>query len=41
LEEAISLYVADEPHKGTIKAMDRKQPRRPMEVGEMRVMVPA
>jgi predicted RNase H-like HicB family nuclease len=37
LEEAISLYLDDDPNAGTIT--DVEVPRRPMEVGEMKVCV--
>jgi predicted RNase H-like HicB family nuclease len=45
LQEAISLYVADDPVEGKIKKMKKmkKTPDardKPMRVGEMRVLVP-
>jgi predicted RNase H-like HicB family nuclease len=46
LEEAISLYLHDEPGLGRIEGKDKLSPEPPesrprMEVGEMRVKVPA
>lgn len=44
LQEAISLYVADDPDHGHISEMSPvgdEPPRKPMQIGEMRVMVPA
>lgn len=44
LEEAISLYLHDRPDAGVIKEMEKPKlpsPSRHMEVGEMRVKVPA
>ncbi len=40
LEEAISLYIADDPDAATIQDME-KLPGRGMQVGEMRVQIPA
>lgn len=41
LEEAISLYLHDRPDGGKIRTMEEKEPERHMEVGSMRVRVPA
>ncbi len=45
LEEAISLYVTDDPGGGTLGAMkqvaDSGRPVKPMSIGELRVRVPA
>ena len=45
LEEAISLYVTDDPGGGTLGAMqkvaDSDRPVKPMSIGELRVRVPA
>lgn len=45
LEEAISLYLHDEPSKGTIQRWPGKKTppdaSRPMEIDELRVKVPA
>lgn len=48
LEEAISLYLHDRPDAGFIEKMEKPrgpvsptEPQRQMEVGEMRVKVPA
>jgi predicted RNase H-like HicB family nuclease len=41
LEEAIALYVTDEPDAGAIRDVTDDPPRRAMRVGEMRVTVPA
>ena len=46
LQEAISMYVMDDPDAGTISAMQKREPERatrgqPMSVNEMRVKVPA
>lgn len=41
LEEAISLYLTNEPDRGTIHKMVKKQETRRMQVDEMRVQVPA
>jgi predicted RNase H-like HicB family nuclease len=44
LEEAISLYLHDQPGQGVTKDPGDNQPdapTRPMEIGEMRVKVPA
>ncbi len=45
LGEAISLYLTDEPDAGKVKGMEELPPDPPaprkMEVGEMRVKVPA
>ncbi len=41
LEEAISLYVADDPDAGAIRAMEPKEPQKRMQVEEMRVQIPA
>lgn len=40
LEEAISLYLTDDPDAGTISRMEKPSQRR-MEVDELRVTVPA
>lgn len=43
LEESISLYLADNPEAGKIRhtEKDDKPPRKPMQVDEMRVKIPA
>ena len=43
LEEAISLYVTDDPDAGKISSLSlgSDPPRHPLQVGEMRVKVPA
>jgi predicted RNase H-like HicB family nuclease len=45
LEEAISLYVTDDPGGGMLGAMkqvaDSDRPVKPMSIGELRVRVPA
>lgn len=41
LEEAISLYLHDRPDGGTIRGMEKIEAERHMEVGSMRVRVPA
>lgn len=41
LEEAISLYLLDEPERGTIRSVQKVEPEGSMEVGSMRVRVPA
>lgn len=41
LEEAISLYVTDDPDTGTIRDITKDPPRQAMQIGEMRVTVPA
>lgn len=42
LEEAISLYVADEPDAGKIRNVEPVPPaRQPMRVGELKLLVPA
>ena len=41
LEEAISMYLHDRPDGGKIRSMERVRAERHMEVGSMRVRVPA
>ena len=41
LEEAISLYLHDRPDGGRIESMEGFQAERHLEVGSMRVRVPA
>lgn len=41
LEEAISLYLYDHPEGGKIRSMEKVDAERHMEVGSMRVRVPA
>lgn len=43
LQEAISLYIADDPQAGKISGIKQaspESPNKPMTVGEMRVLVP-
>jgi predicted RNase H-like HicB family nuclease len=41
LEEAVSLYLLDEPDRPGVRSMEEAGSRKQMEVGSMRVRVPA